>query len=351
MKIMVLASNWRKVAPDCMSAPERIASQIADGLFERGHDVTLAASGDSITKGKLFSVTEKASFEDETIGRQRHIDYEFYLIEEAIKYANENNFDIINSHFDSRSAIMSGLSDSPVVSTLHSPIDKNIYPIMLNYQNSQSYISISDSQREGAPGLNYRQTIYHGIEIEKFSPNYNHGDYYLSIGRLIPDKGFLEAIDIAKRAGVQLHIIGRPHPDHLDYLENIKKQLDENITLKTDVPFEDVPREYSNAKALIFPLSWEEPFGLTMVEAMASGTPVVAFDRGSVKEVLGDTGFISSSGEIESMIDHVHKIESMSENENIELRKSCRKRVEDNFTKERMIDNYEKLFESINKEK
>lgn len=348
MKILILASNWRIVSPDCSTAPERIASILADNLVKRGNEVTLAASGNSVTEAKLFSVTQKSSFEDENIGRGGHVDYEFTLIKEAIEYANSNQFDIIHSQFDTRSAILSSCAKMPVIATLHSPITDKTRPLLEKYKKDQSYISISNSQRNGAPDLNYFATIYHGIDLDKFTFGQGLGGYYLSIGRLIPDKGFHLAIEAANKASVKLHIIGRPHPDFGDYLEKeIRSHVGEDLSLREDVPFGEVPDEYSGAKAMLFPLQWEEPFGLTMIEAMACGTPVIAFNRGSVKEVVKDgvTGFVVE--DLDQMVDKIKEIESMPTAKLEEMRKNCREHVEENFTIAKMVDGYEAVYKKV----
>jgi len=367
MKILILASNYRKITVDSISAPERITALIADDLVNRGYDVTLAASGDSRTKAKLFSVSNKECYGDINLKGERHVDFEFMLIKEAIKFANKNNIEIIHSQLDTRSAIYADFAKMPVIATLHSPIDGRNRFIMEKYRSDQSYISISDVQREGAPSLNYIETIYHGMNLDgiRFEPNPK--DALITVGRISPEKGIDLAIEIAVATNKKLEIIGRIDRNNSNsvryFNEKIEKIVDsKKIGFTENVPYREVFKSIRNAKAFLFPIQWEEPFGLVMTEAMACGTPVIAFARGSVPEVLKDgvTGFIVNSSEkdkrgswiikktgVEGMIEAVKKIYAMPKEEYQAMRRACRAHVEHNFTVDKMVDGYEKVYARV----
>ncbi len=367
MKILVLASNFKSVTPDSMSAPERIASIIADGMVERGHEVILAASGDSKTKARLFSVHPNASISDPKIGQKRHIDYEIMLIKEAIDLANRENFDLICSQFDTRSAILASSAKCSVISVLHSPLNPLINPILTFYNNDQIYISISDSQRMGNPKLNYVKTIYHGVDTDLFEFEPQSQNYLITVGRAVPEKAFNLCIEIAKKSKQKLKIIASVKAEiNKEYLEkHVYPEVDnKNIFCKENIPYLNIHNEINKAKAFIFPIKWEEAFGLVLIESMASGTPVIAYANGSVPEIVldGETGFIINTSSdkkrgdwiikkngIEGMVEAVNKIYSMPENEYQEMRKKCRQHIEKKFTINKMLDGYEKLFQQITK--
>jgi glycosyltransferase involved in cell wall biosynthesis len=351
IKIAILASNFIRipprpedVPPQCSGAPEMMTSILAENLIKRGHAVTLFASGDSQTKGKLISVTERATGTDPKIGfnpTQPHVNYEYLLISKAYQLAQKNNFDIIHSQFDILTAFFAPLVKTPTVSTLHSPISKTRKSILSNFKNTQYYVSISNAQREPLPDLNYAATIYHGIKLEKI-PFENYPEDFLAIvGRISQQKGIKEAIDITKKLGTKLVIMGS-HGENDPYWENdIKPQIDgKQIIYKGFITQKETFEIVKKAKAYILPLQWEEPFGLTMIEAMACGTPAVVFDRGSAKEVIdnGKSGFVVQNEQ--QMIDAIKDINKIN-------RKSCREWVENNFTIDKMTENYEKVYEKI----
>ncbi len=369
MKILVLASNFKVVAPDCITAPERIASIITEGMVKKGHKVVLAASGDSKTKAELLSIHPKASINDPLIGENRHIDYELMLIKKAIEFANKENFDLINSHFDTRTAIFGSLAKPPMISTLHSPLIPEINNILNNYRDDQSYISISDYQRKGNPNLNYKATIYHGIDTKQFKFYSKNQDHLLIVGRATPKKGFNVAIQIAKKSKRKLKMIGsvRTKANKKYVKTEIKPKVDnKTIFYEENIPYSEINANMGKAKLMLLPIQWEEAFGLVLIEAMASGTPVIAFARGSIPEIIldGKTGFIIDSSPqdkrgnwlikktgTEGMVEAVQKIYSMPEDKYRKMRENCRRHIEKKFTIEKMIDSYEKVYQKIIKKK
>jgi glycosyltransferase involved in cell wall biosynthesis len=360
IRIAVLASNFiripprpKDIPPQCSGAPEMIASQITEELVKRGHDVTLFASGDSKTSAKLISVTKKATSKDPKIGfipmlytaegkttgsSRFHEPYEFLLIEKAYKMAA--NFDIIHSHFDIMSAFFAPFVKTPTVSTLHSPLVGLRKIILDNFKKTQYYISISDSQRKTLPNLKYAATIHHGLDLKKIPMNLKPDNYLVFTGRIHPSKGVKEAIEVAKKASLPLVIMGK-HGNDEYWKEKIMPQIDnKKIIYKGFLSQKEMYKIIGNAKAYIFPLQWEEPFGLTLIEAMACGTPVISFDKGSISEIVKNdkTGFIVENND--GIVRALKKIDQIDRGE-------CREWVEKNFSIKRMIDDYEKTFLNI----
>jgi len=350
LRIAVLASNFiripprpKDIPPQCSGAPEMMISLITEGLAKRGHDVTLFASGDSKTKGKLISVTKRATGTDPNIGftpSKPHVPYEYLLISKCYQMAKKGYFDIIHSHFDFPSAFFAPLVKTPTISTLHSPLLGTRKFILSFFKNTQYYISISNTQRKPLPDLNYAATIYHGLQLKKIPFSKSSENYLVPTGRIHPSKGIKEAILVTKKINSKLILMGS-HGDDDYWKKEIQPQIDnKQIIYKGFLPQKEMFEIIKKARIYILPLQWEEPFGLTLTESMAAGTPVIAFDRGSAKEVIkdGKTGFLVKN--IEEMIKAIKKINKIK-------REDCRKWVEEKFTIERMVSDYEKVFYEI----
>ena len=350
LRIAVLASNFiripprpKDIPPQCSGAPEMMASLIAEGLIKRGHKVSLFASGDSETKGKLISVTKRATGTDRNVGfnpSKPHVPYEYLLISKCYQMAKKGYFDIIHSHFDFPTAFFAPLVKTPTVSTLHSPLFGTRKFILSHFKNTQYYISISNAQRRPLPNLQYATTIYHGINLKKIPFSSVSKNYFVFTGRIHPQKGVKEAIEATKKTNFNLIIMGSHGNDNY-WEKEIKPQIDnKQIIYRGFLTQREMYKTIKQAKSYIFPIQWEEPFGLTLIESMACGTPVIAFDQGSAREVIkdGKTGFVVKN--IEEMIKAIKKIGQID-------REECRKWVEKNFTIERMVDGYEKIFYRI----
>lgn len=361
LRIAMLASNFIRIPPaprfltkGRMGATEHVVHDITEELVKRGNDVTLFASGNSKTSARLVSVTPRGSLCDKNIGIKHHIHYEHLLISKAYQMAAKRKFDIIHSHFDIRTAHYAPLVSSiPTVSTLHSPLYSYLNRHILKfYKSSQYYVSISDAQRKPFPDLNYIATIYHGVNLSKIKFSKRGGDSLVFVGRLIKEKGVSEAIQVARKTDNRLVLLGKAHGDQLDYWEKkIKPFIHGKIKNPGFVSRDRVMEYLRNAKALIFPVQWAEPFGLVMIEAMACGTPVIAFRRGSIPEVIveGKTGFIvnqlnkKGKPNIKGLIKAIKNIDKID-------RRECRKHVEENFTIEKMIDRYEETYRKVLKD-
>ena len=335
-------------------APMDIAVAITEGLVKKGHRVDFYGPvGTNIKASKIINAGLKPlkQNDDAKILKSPYVGgaeinkifnlWDQYLIAKMFAAAEKGKYDLLHIHPVDR-ALPLALSHLkiPVVYTLHDPIYPWRAEIFRMFSSpNQYYVSISDAQRRPAPDLNYAATIYNGIDLKLFPFSENCEDYFLFVGRLHQEKGVAEAVEAARLAGVKLIIIGPPVAG--DYWnKKIKPYLGDKIKHIGFVPYNELYRYYQKAKGLLVPIQWEEPFGLVMIEAMASGTPVIAFRRGSVPEVItdGKTGFVVDT--IEEMANAIKKIGNID-------RGACRKYAEDNFTVERMISSYEKVFNEI----
>ena len=336
LKIALISPIAWRTPPRHYGPWESIVSLLCEGLIKRGIDVTLFATGESITKGRLRSVCQVGYEEDKDIDPK---------VWESLHIANvfesADKFDIIHNNFDFLPLTYSGLVDTPVVTTIHGFSSKKILSVYEKYNKNTYYVSISNSDRSSA--LNYIDTVYHGIDLTQFTYRDLPEDYLLFLGRLHKDKGPKEAIEIAKRSNKKLIMAGIIQDK--EYFKNeIKPYLNENITYIGSVGPEKRDKLLGGAMAFLHPIYFEEPFGLSVVEAMACGTPVIAFNKGSMPELIEDgvNGFL---------VDDIDgALIALKKNSNID-RKKCRKIVEEKFSVDRMVDEYIKVYEKILKER
>lgn len=357
MKIAMMVRGYI-TAPrpsDIIYAPIDLAVDISDGLAQRGHDVTLFAPNGSHLKYanvETMNIRPLVNNQEELndffadIGKLSHGLLELwdrYLVLEMFRRAREGEFDLLHFHHPESALDIANLfPDVPVVYTMHDPFT-DWYREMFDLFSSvnQSFVSISDDQRRQAPDVQFVDTVYNGIDPEIFNVGEEHEDYLIIAGRIVPEKGIKEAIQIARATDTRLFIIGPVYPDQQDYFDQyIKPELDDKILYLGYMEKEQLVKYYQKAKAFIAPIQWEEPFGLTFIESMACGAPVIALNRGSVSEIIKHekNGFICNN--IEDMIDAVNKVESID-------RMYCRRYVERNFAIKNMVDGYEKVFEKI----
>ena len=332
-------------------APMLIVKAVAEGLTKRGQKVYFfGPEGSKLKVTKIFSGGLKPLH-----GKRKHqilrdpkIDsakaanlWDQYLISLIYQGALKGEYDLIHIHPVDR-ALPFGLAIKkiPVVYTLHDPIYPWRAEIFRMFQSKNQYfVSLSDAQRKPAPDLNWAGTVYNGLDLKKFPFSEKPKDHCLFLGRLLPTKGVKEAIAACKITGERLIIAGTPSEG--DYWEKeIKPHLNKNIQYVGNIPYEETYKYYGQAKVTLCPIQWEEPFGLTFIEAMACGTPVIVFDRGSAGEVIkdGKTGFIVKN--LREMVQAIKKIDQIN-------REECRKWVKERFTMEKMIDNYEEIFYKI----
>lgn len=334
MRIAMLSPVAWRTPPRHYGPWESVVSLLTEGLIARGIDLTLFATGDSITKGRL-KWTCKKGYEEDEHGEPKVM--ESLHISELFERAAD--FDIIHNHFDFLPLTYSGLVKTPVLTTIHGFSSPRILPVYEKYNGKAFYVSISEADR--APGLDYIRTIHHGIDLGEFTFNPKpQGDYLLFFGRIHPDKGAKEAIDIARRSGSRLIMAGIIQ-DETYYEREVEPHLKGDlITYVGSVGPEKRDELLKEATCLLHPINFDEPFGLSIVEAMACGTPVIASNRGSMPELIRDgiNGFLVTTVE-----EAIHAVERIGEID----RSQCRKFIEDNFSVERMVDDYIKVYEEI----
>ncbi len=333
MKVALLSPVVWRTPPRKYGPWEQVASNIAEGLIEKGIDVTLFATGDSITSGKLDFVIEKPYGEDTTLDAKvcecLHISH---VMEKA------GGFDIIHNNYDFLPLTYSRLIKTPMVTTIHGFSSEKIIPVFKKYNNGNFYVSISNSDRSSE--LEYIATIYNGINEKDFTFRKNPGNYLLFFGRIHPEKGTFESIQVAKKAGMKLIISGLIQ-DKNYFKEKIKPELNnEDIIYAGNSNSEKRNELMGGAFALLHPISFDEPFGLSVVESFFCGTPVIAFNRGSMPELIinGKTGFLVSG------IDEA--VEALQDLKNLK-REDCRKLAEEKFTRSKMADNYFDVYNKI----
>ncbi len=332
LRIAVVSPVWFRVPPDGYGGIEWVVSLLADSLVEGGHDVTLFASGDSLTKARLISVYDKAP--SALIGRSLP---EMYHALACFERAEE--FDIINDHSGLPAAAFGGLVDVPVVHTVHGPLDgpiaPSIYEQIARVAPRVGLISLSMNQRKPKPDLPWIANCPNALDLSVYPCHPHIGEYLLFLGRMSPDKGCHRAIAIAKETGLPLKIAGKMQdPEEKEYFrELVYPHLDDRIEYLGEVNHGEKVELLQNARVTLFPIEWEEPFGLVMIESMACGTPVLATRYGAVPEVIEDGvgGFIVDDyREMVEMLDTALEIDPLE----------CRRYVEQHFTPERMVADY-----------
>lgn len=335
MKIGMVAPIWERVPPARYGGIELIVSLLTEELVARGHDVTLFASGDSVTAAELSSVYHVP--QRELIGVEC-VDLNHVM--QAFLRAGE--FDIIHNHGGYGGMTLAAFVDTPVLTTLHGIFTDHNRPFFSSVKNACYYNSISDEQRRGFPELNYVGTVYNAIDVPKWPFSDKKQDYYVFIGRMSHLKGADLAAEVARRAGVKLIMAGKIDAcDQVFFDEKVAPLIDgERVVFKGEVSPEEKADLLCGARGFIFPLQWAEPFGLVMIEAMVTGTPVIAFPYGSVPELIvdGQTGFLVNN--VDEMVEKVKRLETLDA-------AVCRRHVESRFGVKRMTNNYLQLYESI----
>jgi glycosyltransferase involved in cell wall biosynthesis len=343
MKIAQIAPLWERVPPPAYGGIELIVGLLTDELVARGHEVTLFASGDSITSAKLESIHPQALRLDSTIK-----EYGIYeMLQLAQVYERAGEFDLIHSHMGCGALPYSKLTQTPTVHTLHGIFTPDNEKMFV-HAKAQPYVSISNAQREDRLGLNHVATVYNSIDVSAhhFFPVASEPAYLAFLGRMSAEKGPHQAIEIAKATGIPLKMAGKVDPVDVEYFESqIKPHIDgvqiqflgeADHFIKNDL--------MGRAIATLFPITWREPFGLVMIESMAAGTPVIAMNLGSVPEVVADgvSGFICNT--VDECIAAVAKIPQLS-------RSACREYVAHRFGVEQMAAGYEAVYRQILAEK
>jgi glycosyltransferase involved in cell wall biosynthesis len=333
MKVAILSPVAWRTPPRHYGPWEQISSNIAEGLVEQGIEVTLFATQDSETQGGLDGVIPMGYEEDKNIDAKvaecMHISN---LMEKA------DRFDLIHNNFDFLPLTYSGLIKTPMVTTIHGFSSPKIIPAYKKYNDTTSYVSISNSDR--SPALKYVSTVYNGIDENHFTLNEKPEDYLLYFGRIHHDKGTWEAIQIAKNAKRKLIISGLIQ-DNAYFTEKVAPFLnDENIVYVGNSGPEERDKLLGNAIALLHPINFQEPFGLSVAESMFCGTPVIAFHKGAMKELIMNarTGFLVE--DINEAVERLSDIPGIS-------RKYCREWATSKFSKKKMVSDYIDVYKKI----
>ena len=337
LKVAVLSPVWFPVPPTGYGGIELVVSLLADGLADAGHEVTLFASGDSLTKATLAYVFERAP--SELIGRS------LPELQHAMTcYRRAEEFDVINDHSGITGAALGGLVDTPVVHTVHGPLDtheaQNAYGAIAEVSRGVGLISISENQRRPMPDLPWAATIPNAIDFSLYPCKPHRGDYLLFLGRFSPDKGAHRAVAVAMELDIPLKLAGKNRePKERQYFaEFIEPHLGHGgIEYLGEVTHGEKVELLQDARATLFPIEWEEPFGLVMVESMACGTPVIATRHGAVPEVIehGRSGII---------VDNYRQMAAALEEADALDPIECRRYVEERFAAERMVGDYERTY-------
>jgi glycosyltransferase involved in cell wall biosynthesis len=335
VRIAVLSPVWFPVPPTRYGGIEWIVALLADGLAERGHDVTLFASGDSETKAKLVSVFPQAP--SEFIGNTM---YELHHALGCFEQAEE--FDIVNDHSGPMAAALGAGIATPLLHTVHGPLNRRsgeLYEQIDRVAPRVGLISLSMNQRSPLPHLNWIANCPNALDLSLYPVHPHRGDYLLFLGRMSPDKGAHRAVEVAQQLGLPLKLAGKMQElREEEYFEaTVRPHLGDGIEFLGEVSHEEKVELLQNARATLFPIEWAEPFGLVMIESMACGTPVIATRHGAVPEVIEDgrTGIIVDDyTEMPGVLERADAIDPLE----------CRRYVEERFSKERMVADYEAAY-------
>src|SRR5579864_5574089 len=331
-RVAILSPIAWRTPPRRYGAWETVASNITEGLVDRGWDVTLFASSDSVTRAHLHAVVDRGYEEDSAIDPKVA---EYLHISEAFEHAAE--FDLIHSHYDFMALTYTRLIRTPVLTTIHGFSSPKIMPIYQKYRDGY-FVSVSDSDR--ATGLNYLATVYNGIDLSLYPLQERGGNDLIFLGRIHPDKGVHLAIEVARLSGMRLIIAGIVQ-DETYFRERIKPHLDDqNILYIGPVHVKGKNEVFARARALLHLNTIPERFGLVLVEANAAGVPVIAMDLGSCREVIkvGETGFL-----VANVAEAVRSLGRIPEID----RRACRGRVQQHFSIDTMVEGYERVYSTI----
>lgn len=337
MKIAQIAPLVESVPPKLYGGTERVASYLTEELVKQGHEVTLFASGDSVTNARLEAIVPEALRLKEN---SNPTSYHILMIEEVLKQAS--SFDIIHFHIDSIQFPVARRMKVPHVTTLHGRLDLQDFVIMLNEYRDLPMISISDDQRHPVLDINWQATVYNGIPSDLYTFHAEPGDYLAFLGRISPEKGVDQAIEIAKQANMPLKIAAKVDKADVSYFQtHIKPLLDHPLIEYVGEINEAEKNQFlGDAYALVLPINWPEPFGLVLIEAMACGTPVIAYRRGAIPEIVEDgvNGYVVTG--IEGANIAVDKITAID-------RHACRKSFLERFSANKMALHYVQTYEKI----
>lgn len=343
MKIVQISSLWESTPPPKYGGLELVVSNLTEELVAQGHEVVLFATGDSSTKAQLKATYPRALYRDGVPWTSMYDTLTH--VAEAVRFAKEWGADVVHNHLSHRSLSTVSLSSVPFINTIHGTLDKELIPEdklrAFEHFKDQNYVSISNFQRVHFPGLNWIANAYNGIQVEKFTYEAeSKGEYLLWVGRFTQTKAPHLAIKYAKEFGMKLLLAGKldqQTPEDLKYFDEMVKPLLQDGVAEWvgEVGHDEKAKLYKDASVLLNPIQWDEPFGLVSPESMACGTPVVAYERGSMPEIIvsGKTGFLVPPGNEEQFVESIGLAMKLDRSE-------CRKHAENNFSVHSMTESY-----------
>ena len=338
MKIAQVSPLFESVPPKYYGGTERVVSYLTEELVRQGHQVTLFASGDSVTQARLVAACPRSlRLDDQCVDQLAH---SMVLLEQVFQQAPA--FDVVHFHIDYLHFPLAIRQRTPHVTTLHGRLDiPDLVPLYQTFP-AVPVVSISDSQRTPLPWLHWRGTVYHGLPPELYTFRQTPGTYLAFLGRVSPEKGLAQAIAIARQVGMPLKIAAKVDSFDQEYFDAVIRPLLDHplVEYLGEMGEADKVDFLGQAYALLFPIDWPEPFGLVMIEAMACGTPVIAYRRGSVPEVLehGVTGWIVDG--LEAAVQAVARVPMLS-------RSRCREVFEERFSAARMTQDYLRIYQRL----
>jgi glycosyltransferase involved in cell wall biosynthesis len=339
VRIAQVSPPWVAVPPKGYGGIEWVASLLADGLTERGHQVTLFATGDSETTADLEYVFDRAP------GPRFNNSIFHDTVHQLLVHRDLSRFDLVHQHTYWSGLVAAMLAEVPVVHTLHRAFTDEMRQIYRRVADRVWFVAVSEDQRSRMPELRYAGVVYNGIDLSLYPLREDKEDFLLFIGRTHPDKGPLLAAETARAAGLPLvmavKIAESVEKEHWE--KDVKPVLPEGTQVVSEISHEDKVDLMQRARALLFPIDWDEPFGLVQTEAMACGTPVIGTPRGATPEVIadGETGFIVPvDGYVEAAVEAIKRAPELDP-------RACRARVEERFSAEAMVDGYEAIFDRV----
>ena len=343
MKIAILTPFEESIPPKKYGGTELVVYNLTQKLVSMGHDVTLLGTGDSKTNAKLVEIFPQSIRSlSEAKDMKIRESLKYIGLGRVMEYLDKNKFDVVHNNIGWRVLPFDDVIDSPIITTLHGPLDVAYQQKVYGAYSKANYVSISLNQRRPMLNLNFVANVYNGIETEKFEFYEEPKDYFAFLGRMSPEKGPVQAIKIAKKAGVKLIMAAKIDTVDVEYYRKEVEPLIDGKQIKYigEVDHEGKVELLGNAKALLAPIQWEEPFGLFFTEAMVCGTPVIATRRGSVPEIVidGKTGFICK--DLDDAAEKIKEIEKID-------RKDCRKHVKKNFSSEKMANDYLAAYKKV----
>jgi glycosyltransferase involved in cell wall biosynthesis len=340
MRIAQVAPLFESVPPRFYGGTERVVSWLTEEFVRQGHDVTLFASGDSLTNARLMPVCSRAlRLDSHCIDPLAH---HIQLVERVLQ--KKDKFDIIHFHIDYLHFPLSRRESLQHITTLHGRLDiPDLIPLYREF-SEMPVVSISDAQRSPLSWINWQGTVHHGMPADLFTPHLENGKYLAFLGRISPEKGVDRTIEIALRAEMPLKIAAKVDRSDKEYFEHCIKPLLDTELVEFIGEISDLEKNefLGNATALLFPINWLEPFGIVLIESLACGLPVIAYPRGSVPEIIEDrvSGLlVNNVEEAAKAVANISKID----------RKACRRAFERRFTSKRMANDYLSIYQRIAK--